>query len=267
MARLIQTIAGRAANPGATLTALTMATGDSLTVKGIAAKGNILLEQVWAQEATLGVARIRSARLHDAAQGIRLRVSQSAQVLLPYETPQQLEPLDILTAELSGGGAETDVLCALLYYDQVAGNVGRYATWDQISARIVNILGNEIALTTSATAGDWGGSSALNKTFDTIKPVDYALLGFLSDTAVGAIGITGPDTGQVRFAVPGALQTLELADYFVELARQTGRPHIPIINGINKGVTNVDAIHTTASVAINVTCILAELSGPAGGPY
>lgn len=257
----LNVIGGRVTNPGATITALTVNTGDSFTVRSFPFENPAYLEQVWAQNATAGVVRIRSPRLHDQAQAIRLRsIASSPQPLLPYETQQPLFPQDVLTVEQSGGGAETDCLAFLVYYGDLPGVDARLARWEEIAQRIRNIIGLEQNLTTGATAGDWGGSQALNADFDILKRnIDYAVLGYLTDTAIATIGVTGPETGNLRVGGPGATRSDITADWFAENSRRLGLPMIPIFNAANSGAITVDAQATQVSTAINVTLILAEL--------
>lgn len=266
MGKALQVVSGRVTNPGATITALTVNTGDSFTVRSFPFGSTAYIDEVWAQGATAGVVRVRSPRLHDVSQAIRERfIAAAPRPLLPEVLRQPLYPQDLLTFEMSGGGAETDLAAMLLYYDDLPGIAARLYTWPEVQARIVNVAGMEQAFTTSATAGDYGGSQALNADFDTFKRnVDYAILGYLTDTSVGIIGITGPDTGNLRVGGPGTTESIVTREWFVDIARDTGEAYIPVINAANVGATNIDAAHTTASVAINVTVIMAELSGQAG---
>ncbi len=264
MGQALQVISGRVVNPGATITALTVNTNDSFTVRAFEPGSRAGIIQAWAQEGTAGVYRIRSPLLHDPTQGIRTRVvTAAARPLLPYETFQPLEAQDALTVELSGGAAETDFAAFLVFYENLRGVAARLATWDQLQPHVVNIDSAEAAFTTGATAGQYGGSTALNATFDLWhRSSNYAILGYLVDTAVGLIGFTGIDTGNLRVAGPGSTEAWITADWFVELSKQSGLPTIPVINAANIGGTNIDAAHTTASVAINVSVIVAELDSP-----
>lgn len=259
----LNVITGRVTNPGATLTALTADTGDSFTVKSFNFGDSAWIVDAWAQTATPGVFRIRSPRLHDVAQGIRLRTVQAtSRSLLPRSILQPIAPQDVLTVEGSGGGAETDVFGFLVLYNTANLPATRLITESEFVARQVNIFGAEVAVTSSATAGQYGGSTALNATFDTWKRnVDYAILGILSDTAGCTVGITGPDTGQTRIGMPMSVEPLQTHDYFVQLAEQLNRPFIPVINAANIAATNIDCATTSVSAAVNFTVICAELSG------
>lgn len=265
MPKGLQVVSGRVTNPGATISALTADTGDSFAVKNANQGSIIQLLNVWAQEATVGTVRVRSPLMHDAAQAIRLRVVKSGEPLLPYEEIQPLYAQDVLTYELSGGGAEVDCSSMLVYYSDLGGASARLATWEAIAPLIVNTVGLEQNLTTGATAGQYGGSQPINTNFDILQRTkDYALLGYLSDTTVCTVGVTGPDTSNLRVGGPGIAEPIITRTWFVDLAQRYGIPLIPVINAANVGATLVDLVATQTATAVNVTLILAELN-VAGG--
>lgn len=259
----LNVITGRVTNPGATLTALTADTGDSFTVKSFSFGDSAYIVDAWGQTATIGVLRIRSPRLHDVAQGIRLRTAQTtARSLLPRQQLQRLAPQDVLTVEGSGGGAETDAFGFLVYYGSSDLPQAHLISAQEFQARQVNIFGAEVAITTSATAAQYGGSTALNATFDVWKRnVDYAILGILSDVEGCTVGITGPDTGQTRIGMPMTKEPLQSHDYFVQLANALNMSLIPVINAANVATTFIDAAAVSTATAVNFTVICAELSG------
>lgn len=263
----LNVLTGRAVNPGSTLTALTMDTGDSATIKNFPSTDRGWIVLAWAQAATAGVLRVRSPQLHDVGQGIRVRTaSTSARPLLPWVLKQRVRPQDVLTFEGSGGGAETDVFSLLLLYETDELPSARLISKQELDARMVNIFGAEVQVTSSATAGQYGGSTALNATFDVFKrSADYAILGVLSDTAGCTVGITGPDTGQTRLGLPMTTEPLVGHNFFAWLATQLDKPLIPVINAANIAGTNIDCATTSTGATVNFTVILAELSGGPGG--
>lgn len=263
MGKALQVIGGRVTNPGATITALTPNTGDSFTVRSFDSAQKAFLENVWSMQASAGVVRIRSPRLHDQAQGIRVRgLVNNVRPLLPEVADQQLYPQDVLVFEQSGGAAEVDAAAMLVYYPDIGGLDANLATWEEIAPRIVNITTEEQNITTGATAGDWGGSQALNADFDTLKRnVRYALLGYIADTRVLAVGVTGVDTGNLRVGGPGETAPDITSGWFVDLSMRTGKPHIPILNAANIGSTTFDVASTATGAAVNVSLIFAELAG------
>src|SRR5437763_315337 len=151
MPRMWQVVTGRVTNPGATVTALTANTGDSFQVRNSALGGRVDLEEAWAQEATPGVLRFTSNLLHDAVQGIRIRVGTTIRPLLPFALEEPLQPQDVLTVSLSGGAAETDCASYILWYDDLAGAQQDLHSWEEIEPRIEHVVTVENNLTTGAT--------------------------------------------------------------------------------------------------------------------
>ena len=72
MGKAFELIAGFVTAPSTTFTALTMATGSSLTVRNAPLGSEVRLLQCWSDQQTAGNIRIRSPKLHDNVQGIRL---------------------------------------------------------------------------------------------------------------------------------------------------------------------------------------------------
>lgn len=266
MGTALELVAGRAVNPGATPTALTADTGNTFAVRAFSPATPAFLEDVWAHEATPGIIRVRSPRMHDNVQGLRLRVPLvTAVALMPDEAKQVLYPQDQLVVEITGGGAETDVAVLQVYYSDLPGTSARLALWEQVAPRILSILTNEVAVAGAATVGDWSGGTPLNTTFDLLKAnVDYAVLGYEVSASVAAVALSGPDTGNLRVGGPGTTDPLETRDYFVRQSRAMGTPHIPIINAANKGATLAFQVSASASATTNVAFVLAELSGTVG---
>jgi hypothetical protein len=259
----INLLTGRVTNAGATITALTMNSGDSETVRSTEGGGNVLLDQAWSQNAAGGVARVRSPRMHDFAQGIRLRVpAGNPRPLLPMQARQVLYSQDKLTIELSGGGAETDTLSLLLYYENLPGITANLATWDQVAPRILNFHGVESNLTTSATAGQYGGEQTLSANFNTLKRNEmYAILGYTLDAEVSNVFFFGPDVGNLKIGGPGIVDPYVTAGWFADMSMLTGRPYIPIIQSANVENTIVGVTAVATGAARNVTWVLAELHG------
>lgn len=255
-------LSGRVTNPGATLTALTMATGDSLTVRSFQDGTDAFLLNLWVQEATAGTATVTSPRLHDNVQGIRVNaLAATPQPLICDQAFQRIYSQDTLVAKLSGGGAETDAMSLLVWYRNVPGIDAQLATWDEIKPRVVNILTVETQHTTGGTAGDYGGSLALNANFDLLKAnKPYAILGYVASAAVTSVGYRGPDTGNVRIGGPGTTQRIETRNWFVDQSMVNGLPLIPVINSANRGSTFVDLVSTATGASVTVDTVLAELS-------
>lgn len=261
MGRALNLVSGRVTNPETTITALTADTGDSFTVRAFNAGTAAYLEEIWSWNRRGGVARIRSPRLHDQAQGIRMQVAENEpQPLISFPATQPLQVQDPLIVELSGGGAEVDILSYLVYYEDLPGVDANLMLWNEVKPRIRNIVGVEVDFTSGATRGDYGGAVALNRNFDNLKRDSrYALLGILPSVRCHSINLFGPDTGNLRVGVPGTLRSDISADWFVRLADKYGTPHIPIINAANVAGTTVDVIHNEAERTVNASFIFAEI--------
>lgn len=261
MGNAIVAVTGFATNPGATLTAVTVNAGESLTVPNFNPGARAFLLKPWSPGATAGVARIRSPRLHDLSQGIRLQRGAAAfDALMSGFANQPLYPADVLIGEISGGGAETDQLAFNMWFDDLPGVAARLYSKADIDPRIRNIAGVEVDLT-SGTVGAYGTQRALNFSFDTLKAnVDYAILGYEVSVKVGVVTIFGPDTGNQHLAGPGSLSVWDTRDWFVKLSDESGLPCIPVINGNNKGTTFVQLADVANATSSNVSLVLAELA-------
>jgi len=265
MGAIFEILTGRATNPAA-LTALTMNTGDTLAVRAFGDNVNVYLENIWTQQATAGFARVRSPRMHDNVQGIRVATPAALPLpLLPIELEQRLYQTDTLIAEIQGGGAEVDNMALQVYYDGVGAGAAHLATWEQVKPLVKNVSGHQIDVAGPVTSGDWSAGTNLTNLNDQFHAdTYYAILGYQTDAPVLAVAIKGPDTGNYRLGGPGAQQPIETRDYFIECSRLSGLPHIPIIQAQNKGATQVHVARITAAGTVNTTLILAELTGSAG---
>ncbi len=260
MGRALEVIAGRVVAGGAQAeTALTPNTGNSFTVRDFSDGASAYLLTPWVQAAGLSRLRIRSPRLHDAAQAIRLVADASGRILLPGEFAQALEANDPLTVELSSSAAETDAAAYLVYYTDLNGANARLVSPADIQGRVKNLTGvlNTFAV---VVGGDWSGQQAINADQDSLKAdTDYAILGATLDTAVLALRIQGIDFGNLGVGIPGALEPIHSSRWFVDLSEWTGLPCIPVFNSNNRGTVLVDAAGVAAVAAFNATIILAEL--------
>lgn len=265
MGAIWEVITGRATNPAA-LTALTMNTGDSANVRAFGEGANPLLENAWTQQATAGTLRIRSPRMHDSTQGVRLTANAALpRPLLPIGTEQRLYQTDTLTLEILGGGAEVDAAAFLTYYGNVGAGAGRFAMWEQIKPLIANYLTVEVAVTGPTVSGDWSAGNLLTSFTDLLKAdTFYAVLGYELNTASLAVAIQGPDTGNYRVGGPGILAANETRSWFKDLSQAHGTPHIPVINSQNDGATNAMVARVGAGGTIVVGFVMAELTSNPG---
>jgi len=249
-----------------TLAALTIAAGDSFTIKNAAPNSDIFLLNFWADVQLAGQARIRSPKFHDNVDAIRSRTRiNNLEPLLPWGQPQRLYAQDTEIVELAGSSTAGDIesIVQLIYYADLPGQSARFITQDQLKQRGRNYFGNRLAITVGSTAA-YTGARAINADVDLLKAnTDYAVLGMTSDLRVGAICLRGPDTGNLRCSCPGGADVQgsmkRYGTWFRDLAVAYGMALIPIINSANKGGTLIDVVGDENGGTSNVTVWLCEL--------
>lgn len=265
MGKALEIIAGRTTAAGATLTALTMNTGNTLQIRNCPPDANIRLLTAWTKEQAAGIFRIRSPRLHDNVQGIRWSNGIADVVPLMWnEAPQPLISQDTLIAELSGSAVAGDIDCAamLIQYDNLPGVDARLISPDELNARAIEIVNVENTINALAS-GDWTGEEAINAEFDLLKAnEDYALVGFVvSGNVCNAIRWRGADTGNLGVGGPGNLTNKFLSrNWFVALSYTFNLPLIPVFNSANKAAILIDCQQDENGLDPTVNSIFVRLA-------
>lgn len=262
MGMAIDTILASAVNPGAGPTAATTApSGDSLVVRNSNPARKAYLENVIRMGGTAGFIGVRSPMLHDNVRGIRITPAESPSIYsLPDEVDQVLQPQDALIVELSGGAAETDLGLLQVYYEDLPGIAARLHRWSDIQNNAKSVKPITVAVTSSATVGAWT-DTVITTTENLLHAnTDYAVVGYVSNTALGAIGIKGAETGNLRICGPGSTSEFATTDYFALMDARNGRPWVPVFNSANAGGVFVSVCAATASVAATVELICIELA-------
>ncbi|MGC9969438.1 MAG: hypothetical protein ABSE56_02490 [Bryobacteraceae bacterium] len=272
MGKILECIGGSAVAPGQTPQVnLTMFTGNSPTIRNAPLTADVRLIAAWTHNNVGGAFRIKSPRLHDNVEGIRLQaLSLNPLPLWPLGVSQKLIPQDTLTLDISGsavaGAIESGFL--LIAYDDCPGVAARLASPADVLARLVNVLTVGVPCTPGITGG-WSGGHALNSYTDLLKAnTDYALLGYTVNTICGAVRFVGVDTGNVGVAGPGQNTVPELtASWFMRLSLLLNKPLIPILNSANRAGITVDVAQNQAGTAVGVTAVLGEIgSAPNATP-
>lgn len=266
MGLAIETIAGRAVNPGAALPGaqLTANTGNSFTVRSANESGKVTLQDQWAKGLAGGVFNIHSPRMHDNTTCLSIPYGVNVPIGALAEAPATpLVPNDPLLAFITGGAAETDCGFATIAYSDLDGINAVLATEADIVNRIRNLLTVRVTVTGATTVGDWSAGTALNATDDKLHADEtYAVLGMFPTLQVGAVAIAGADTGNLRIGLPGdaAALSFDCRYYFLLQSRVSGEPFIPVIKANNKGSTLLFQCDNAAGAANDVFVFLAELS-------
>jgi hypothetical protein len=251
-------IAGFVKNPGAELKPLAAFSGQTYVVRATTAGAT--LENAWAENASGGVVRVKSTRMHDNTQGIRWRAAKKeVQMLMPFSTKETLYPTDTLTVESSGGGSEVDTAYLLAHYDNIEGSNANVRSWAEVQPQVMMYMGVEVTVKTGAE-GVWGKPVALNTSMDLFKrPMRYAILGYQLDTTVGAVALSGIEPGQLRQGGPGTILPDITSEWFIRLSAESGQPAIPVFDSQNVGSCNVEIAGSEAEVERHVTFLCAML--------
>lgn len=261
MPNAIQTIAGFNTAAGAGTAVVTPAPGDVITVPNFSLPAKAYIEKVAASGATVDFIRFRSPRMHDANQGLRVRVGATLRRdLLPVGLQEVVYPADTPTVEIDATGAGSNGVLFSYGFDDLTGASPRLATWEQVQPRIIHTMGCEVTVTSGAI-GAWGNGAALNSGFDNFEAgADYALLGYVCDTACLGVAVTGRDTNNLKIGGPGSTDPVETRNYFVIWDRTVTQARIPIIAANNRGSTILQNVDIAAATVAHVTLFLAQLA-------
>lgn len=260
----LEIITGFVTAPSTTFTGLTLAAGNSLTIRNAKEGSKPRLLSAWSDQQTAGNLRIRSPRMHDNVQGLRLYSFASDPVpLIPFTAPQIFYPQDLLTVELTGSatGGDIETACLLVYYDDLPGVNSRLIDAEELKARMVNILSVENTLALG-TAGGYSGEEAINAEFDLLKAnTDYALIGYLVSAECACVRWRGVDFGNLGVGGPGNdTKNIHQARWFIDLSNEFGLPLIPVFNSANKAALLIDGAQDENGTDVTVISILAELA-------
>lgn len=258
-------ITGFSTAPGAGPTAVTMAAGDSLTVRNAPNAKDIRLLNIWGQNQVAGFMRVRSANFSDNVQGIRafLTVANTSP-RMPIGWSEPLVTLDNLIIENggSGVGGQIESVAALLYYDNMPNMGSGWLDEAGYRARAVKTV-TVRTVNAAAITGGYSGQVAINSSDDNAKNGKaYAVLGYHVSAQCCSVAIRGVDTGNLRQAGPGLVALPDVtSNWFLRLSRVYQRPCIPVINWANKAGTFVDVVQDQVGAAVTVQWYLVELSG------
>lgn len=261
----MEVISGHVTAPSTTFTAWTVHTGNSLTIRNSDPTKKIWLLSAWADQQAAGVLRVRSPKLHDNVQGLRMdTVISEVYPLLPIGYKQQLYAQDTLVVEQTGSATAGDFESGalLVWYEDLPGQNARLIGYDDLMKKASNLVTVDCTVTTT-TAGGYTGSVAINSTFDLLKAnTDYALVGYLVSAECAVVRWSGVDVGNLGVGGPGHELNKQLtSEWFTRLARLSGVPTIPVFNSANKAGFTVDCVQDENAAAVVVTSILAEI-GP-----
>ncbi len=264
MGKALELITGFVTAPGSAQTALTMAAGNSLTIRNAAPGSKITMMELWTDVQVAGIFRVRSPQMHDNVQGIRYRTVVSQQnPLLPYGALQPMTPQDTLQADLSGSAVAADIetACMLIAYDDLPGINGQFIDFSEVTSRVKNLVTVENTLALGV-AGGYSGEEAINAEFDLLHAnTDYAILGYTVNAECACIRYVSSDFGNLGVGGPGNdVDRFLTANWFATLSERSGMPLIPVFNSANASSVLVSGAQDENGVDVTVNTILAQLS-------
>lgn len=261
MGLAIDTIQGIATNPGATLTSVTIASGDSANIRSFNPQSTAFMQFISRQGTTAGAVRIFSPRLHDASRGITIFPGETptSTTLFPPQVRQPIYSLDALTIQVSGGTAETDAVAVGFYYNDLPGVAAILKQISDVGPLTVNFKSVEVDVTQGSTAFAWVDTK-VNATEDLLKANKwYAVVGYDTDTVALAVGVKGPETGNLRVCGPGPTLTLSTSDYFARQDLYRPEPFVPVFNSNNRNGFFVSTCQLATGGTTKVSLYVLEL--------
>jgi hypothetical protein len=262
----VQSVGGFVTNTGATPLAFPQTAspspGDTFAIQNFALESEAYLVGLWAKSSGPLTVRIRSPKLHDVAEALRVRIPANTVLdMLGLQLRARVYPQDNLIVEVGDVPANSTVALNLqLYYRDLPGIQARLATWGEVAGRIEYLLGQVVTTAAPGTPGTWGPGDRIVKNYDNLRVNrDYAILGYILDATIVGVAVRGTDTGNLRVGGPGHTDLRETREFYKDSSERLGTPFIPVFNSANRLSFLVDVLDTVANTAVNVTFILALL--------
>lgn len=212
--------------------------GDSLTVRNYGNKPKIIT--AWQTNQTAGFGQLAFPTGHDTTRGLRVGVPIGGQIILPLGMTIPITPQETIAATIAATAVAGDVenLSWLTLYDEPHGQ--NLIDWSECKNRMEKATTIESSLASVASTYGPAGGELINADSDLlIANREYAILGATCRTAVHAIVVSGPDTGNDKIAVPGFLRYEIGAQFFKLMSNVHGLPLIPVLNSGNKASTSL----------------------------
>ena len=261
---------------GSAFEALAAGSGDSLTLRFLDANADIRLLDAWGgNNATKCDFSIRSPLLHDNTRGIRFahafNPTQSGadgnprMYMSPYEF-QKYRPSDTLTVEALGAASDDVTFTQLIWYEGPGVPDSKFIGYEECMSKIVNLVGIRVSPAAHASTSTYGTAESLDTDDNRLKANTwYALLGHTTDLPHTTLTIKGPETGNLRVPMPGAVDPGLTQGFFLELARRFQKRMVPVFNANNKANIFLECADVGGGTTPLTSLKFAELSsGPSG---
>ena len=244
-----------------TLAALTAVTGDSLTVPTFPDTKKAWILQVWADVQVAGTARLRWPQGHDNVNGIRVdTIIGDTTPMLPWGFPVRIYPNTPISVELAGSAVAGDVehVCMLQLYEELPGQLGQYISPADLKGKMEALVTVENTITTG-TAGIWSGAEAISAEINQFRSdLNYAILGFKTDTECAGVGYRANAWANTRIGGPGIeTEPWLVSDWFAYLSTTYGYACIPFFAGGDHATVQIEALIDENGADPTITTFLA----------
>lgn len=247
--------------------------GDSLTPKEHHGVPYLFDGWVNINPTAVGIIRLRGGRvLHNRTDGFRFK--RAAGDLTPFFEPGEMVPLiagEALTPQIASADAASDqhmLAQSIIYVGESAPNQNMIS-YDQLQSikrqfSDYSLVTVESATMTASVTKLWGGTVALDNTSGIYNLNDgeaFAVLGMISNVDQSALAIRGPDSSQLRWAVPGESSKQEIGQYyFLRHAKATPTiRRIPVFYTKNRSQTFFETLNNEIAASPIITLVLARI--------
>lgn len=264
MGRAVDTVGCFATGAGAQAfpTALAAFPGDSLIVRGTRGESKArLMAFLYQSNAAAQQYRVISPLLHDNVTGFTAVPGENPTLFsVPSESYIELNEQDTITVQGSAAAATTITGALVIDYDDVRGTEADLYRWSDIGPDIKFVKSVQVNLSAIAV-GAWTDTLITATENQLHADKSYAVLGYDCSQALAVVGVKGIATGNLRMCGPGSAQTIDISDYFIQMAEKHQRPYIPVFQANDRNSFYVSAANGAAvgGGAATVSLIVAEL--------
>jgi hypothetical protein len=258
--------------------ALTIASGDSLTLRFLDPNADIQLLEAWGgNNATKCEFQIRSPLLHDNTRGIVFAhmfnptlsgADGNPQLYMSAYETQKYYPSDTLIVEANGTASDDVTFSQLVCYEGSNVHQQTLISYEEVKRRGVNLIGLRCSPSAHATTSTYGTAEAINTDDTRLKAnKEYAVIGATFDLPVTTLSMYAPETNNLKISMPGSFVERITAGWFLELSRRFMRPMVPVINANNAANVFLQVADAGGGTAPRVDLKLVELIGTTGSAY
>jgi hypothetical protein len=250
--------------PGAGGKVLAAVTGDPNSIRNCPEGNRVQIIAAFSKAQGAGFTQITFPSGNDTTRNIRYaNVANQPGNMLCRGIGQTVQPQEPLSLFEVGSAVVGDIELAsvMVFYDSLPGVDSQLISPGDLSSRLVRLVTIQNSITATA-ASVYSAAQAINAGSDLLRAnTQYALLGYKLGAACQCLTLRGPDTGNLRVAMPGLIAPdVETINWFVELSEWFSLPLIPTFNSANKTGTFIECLTDENLTAVPFSLLLAELT-------